>query len=357
MLDSAERTRFRRQLISWFDRNQRDLPWRKNRTRYRIWVSEIMLQQTQVVTVVDYFQRFIERFTDVSSLATAKEAEVLKLWEGLGYYRRARQMHAAAQQIVKEHGGRFPDQFDAVLALPGIGRYSAGAILSIADNQPLPIVEGNTIRVYSRLMNFTEDVTKTAGQKALWSFAESLVTQHRPGDLNQALMELGSEVCTKSSPNCVACPVSNHCLAFQQGQPEELPNKGTKRTQYEALYQTAVVIERKGRFVVRLCGPDEHWSGLWDFPRFTLPASPSHNRPQLICNETEKRTGLRVEVETPFLNLKHAVTRFRIELECFRSVTVSGRLRSHANFKWVSPEELADLAMSVTGRKIVKQIL
>ena len=357
MLDSAERTRFRRQLISWFDQNQRDLPWRSNRTRYRIWVSEIMLQQTQVVTVIDYYQRFIKRFPDVSSLAAATEAEVLKLWEGLGYYRRARQMHAAAQQIVREHGGRFPDQFDSVLALPGIGRYSAGAILSIADDQPLPIVEGNTIRVYSRLMNFTDDVTNGAGQKALWAFAESLVTKHRPGDLNQALMELGSEVCTKVSPNCIACPVSNHCLAFQQGQPEDLPNKGTKRTQYEDLYQTAVVIERKGRLVVRQCGPDEHWSGLWDFPRFTLPSDPSHDSLHRIATETHKRTGLRVEIEGPFMKLKHAVTRFRIELECFRAVSVSGRLRSNANLKWVSPEELGELAMSVTGRKIVRKIM
>lgn len=357
MLDNAERARFRRQLLTWFDQNQRDLPWRKNRTRYRIWVSEIMLQQTQVVTVIDYFQRFIKRFPNVSSLAEANEAEVLRHWEGLGYYRRARQMHAAAQQIVAQHDGIFPDQFDEVLALPGIGRYSAGAILSIADDQPLPIVEGNTVRVYSRLMNFTENVSKAAGQKTLWAFAEALITPHRPGDLNQALMELGSEVCTKSSPQCVACPVSNHCVAFQQGQPEDLPNKGSRRKRYESLYQTAVVIERKGRFVVRLCGPDEHWSGLWDFPRFTLTSIDAQDTLHQIVLETHNKTGLKVELEKPFLKLKHAVTRFRIDLECFRATSVSGRLRATPTLKWVSAKELSELAMSATGRKIAKQII
>ncbi|MDG2104993.1 MAG: A/G-specific adenine glycosylase [Pirellulaceae bacterium] len=357
MQDSSDRTRFRQRLLAWFDKHQRDLPWRKNRTRYRIWVSEIMLQQTQVVTVIDYFQRFIKRFPTVKSLAAAEESEVLKFWEGLGYYRRARQMHAAAIQIVKQHNGRFPDNFDEVLALPGIGRYSAGAILSIADDQPLPILEGNTVRVYARLMNFQEDVTKSASQKSLWAFADTLVTRKRPGDLNQALMELGSEICNKNTPQCMKCPVASFCLSLQRGDPRQLPNKGTKRVRYEALHQIVIVIQRRKRYAIRLCGPDEHWTGLWDFPRFTANTGDIADKLKQVTQETKQRTGLSVQLGAPFLNLKHAVTRYRIELDCYHAVSVEGRLRAQQDLRWASLDELHELAMSVTGRKIVRHLM
>jgi len=354
---SAERSRFRRQLLKWFDENQRDLPWRKRKTRYRIWVSEIMLQQTQVVTVVDYYLRFMKRFPNVRKLAEADEADVLKLWEGLGYYRRARQLHAAAKIIVLQHAGKFPDAFQQVLALPGIGRYTAGAILSIADNKPLPIVEGNTIRVYSRLQNFQDDVTSTSGQAFLWDFAETLVTRNRPGDLNQALMELGSEICSVKSPRCLLCPVKNHCLSLQQGAPESLPNKGQRKIAYQDLHQAAVVIRRQGKFAVRLCGPDEHWTGLWDFPRVTLAEDRAHSEKlRLVKDLIEKQTGLRVQLDRPFKQIKHAVTRFRIRLECYQATGVTGRLKSGKHLRWVNSYELGELAMSVTGRKIASSL-
>ena len=316
-----------------------------------------MLQQTQVVTVIDYFRRFIKRFPTVRQLAEADPAEVLKIWEGLGYYRRARQMHMAAKKIVDEHGGKFPSTFDQVLALPGIGRYTAGAILSIADDRPLPVVEGNTIRVYSRLMNFQQDVKDSNGQKVLWGFAESLVTSHRPGDLNQALMELGSKICTVKSPACTSCPVSSHCLALLNGDPIQLPNKGNTKTKYEDLHQAAVVIERKGRYVVRLCGPDEHWTGLWDFPRVTIPKG--RDKTELvrqIVDRVQKQTGLTVFVDHPFTKIKHAVTRFRISLGCYQANDVTGRLKSSRNLQWVSIEELSKLPMNVTGRKIADHL-
>jgi A/G-specific adenine glycosylase len=353
MQDPAERSRFRRRLLAWFDRQQRDLPWRKQRTRYRIWVSEIMLQQTQVVTVIDYFQRFVTRFPSVRHLAAAEESEVLKLWEGLGYYRRARQMHAAAGLIMSRHAGRFPDTLDEVLALPGIGRYTASAILSIADDQPLPVLEGNTLRVYSRLLNWQEDVTRSASQRHLWDFAASLVSRHRPGDLNQALMELGSEVCVTGQPRCLLCPVARHCVAFREGQPERLPHKGNSGLRYEDLHQAAVVIGRNGRFVMRLCGPGEHWTGLWDFPRYTLNGEDAVSQ---ITGQVHRQTGLSVNLDSPYQQLRHAVTRFRIRLDCYHARQIRGRLRSSDSLRWVPAEELASLAMSVTGRQIARTL-
>ncbi|MEC7429983.1 MAG: A/G-specific adenine glycosylase, partial [Planctomycetota bacterium] len=194
--NASIQVKLRQNLLDWFDSHQREMPWRSEKSLYRVWVSEIMLQQTQVVTVIPYFERFVERFPDVGSLAEADESTVLTFWEGLGYYRRARLLHQAAKTIVSDFEGEFPKSFGAVLGLPGIGRYTAGAILSIADNQTLPILEGNTIRVHARLAGVTGDVQKSGTQKSLWSLATSVVDPERPGDLNQALMELGSEVCT-----------------------------------------------------------------------------------------------------------------------------------------------------------------
>ena len=311
-----------------------------------------MLQQTQVVTVIDYYKRFLKRFPTVKKLAAAELDQVLKLWEGLGYYRRARQMHAAAQQIVTLHKGQFPDSLDEVLALPGIGRYTAQAILSIADDQPLSVLEGNTIRVYTRLMNFQQDVTRSASQNQLWDFADSLVTKNRPGDLNQALMELGSQICHVKSPACLLCPVNAHCLALQNGDPESLPNKGTKKTKYESVTQVAVVMQRQNKVLVRLCQPGEHWSGLWDFPRITANESNVSEIVELVRDQT----GLTVSLDKPFLMLKHAVTRYRITLHCFHATRIQGRTSKQASLRWLPVDELQQLAMSTTGRKIAEQL-
>lgn len=313
-----------------------------------------MLQQTQVITVIDYFNRFMTRFPNVAALAKASESDVLKMWEGLGYYRRARQLHATARIIADQYRGRFPDNFKQVLALPGIGRYTASAILSIADDQPLPVLEGNTMRVYSRLLDFSGDVTGKPGQEQLWCFAEDLVTKHRPGDLNQALMELGSEICHVRSPQCTACPVQRHCLAFQQGDPESLPNKGNNRTRYESLRQAAVVIRRRDQVVVRLCGPGEHWAGLWDFPR--VPVS-DQAAGRSVTNGIKQQTGLTVQIDQPFMSTRHAVTRFRIQLDCFHAIRFSGRLRQSSAVRWIPVKQLGDLPMSTTGRKIADQLI
>ena len=205
--NAAWMAQFRRRILAWFRRNARDLPWRRTRDPYAIWVSEIMLQQTQVVTVIGYFERFLAAFPSIADLAAADEQQVLRLWEGLGYYRRARQLHAAARVIVAEHQGRFPRDPEQIRALPGIGRYTAGAIASIGWDAREPILEANTIRVFSRLLAYRGDPQKNAGQQRLWEFAAGVLPKKDTGLFNQALMELGSEICTPRGPLCDQCPV------------------------------------------------------------------------------------------------------------------------------------------------------
>lgn len=351
----AQRRSFSRKLLAWFCRTARDLPWRRTKDLYAIWVSEIMLQQTQVATVVPYYHRFMARFPDVRSLALADEQQVLRLWEGLGYYRRARQLHAAAQQVAQQHAGRFPTTYAAVRSLPGIGRYTAGAILSIGLDARLPILEANTIRVLSRLAAYRGDPPSSAGQKFLWSLAETLLPARNCGTFNQALMELGSEVCTSRAPACDACPVAMYCRARAHRLVEQIP-RPAKRTNYEEVREIAVVVRRGRRVLVRQCQPGERWAGLWDFPRF------AGARDEIVAN-VAALTGLHVEPTERLATLKHGVTRFRITLDCYEATTRSTRIQKRREscpappLRWVLPAELADFPLSVTGRKLAQLLL
>ena len=351
-LDSRAKTSLRRKLLKWFDANQRDLPWRKNKTAYRIWVSEIMLQQTQVVTVIAYYKRFLKRFPTVKKLAAAKESEILKLWEGLGYYRRARQLHAAAKVVVEQHGGKFPTDFDDVLALAGIGRYTAGAILSISGDQRLPILEGNTIRVFSRLMLLDGDTTSRESQNSLWAFSEGLLPRKRAGDFNQALMELGSEICKRRNPLCTDCPVRLHCAARAHHRQADIP-RPKKPPKYEEISEAVIVVRQNDKVLMRLCGEEERWAGLWDFPRFQVTSRAAEAQ---LSNDLYDATGLSTEVKNNRQTIKHAVTRFRITLDCFCSTDITGKLKKATAYQWVATEALAELPLSMTGRKVAKLI-
>jgi A/G-specific adenine glycosylase len=338
--------------LAWFRCHARDLPWRQTKDLYAIWVSEIMLQQTQVATVVPYYDRFLAEFPDVVSLAAAKEQQVLRFWEGLGYYRRARQMHAAAQQVVREHSGRFPATFDAVRSLPGIGRYTAGAILSIGLDERLPILEANTIRVLSRLSAYRGEVTTAAGQRHLWSLAETLLPAHECGAFNQALMELGSEICTPRSPACDVCPVAIHCRAHADRLVQQIPAPA-RRMRYEEVTEVAIIVRDGRRVLVRQCQPGERWAGLWDFPRFAGEATAAPER-------VAEMTGIRASLGRLLTTLKHGVTRFRITLQCYEATCSDRARRNHKNsvansaVRWVHPDELAELPLSVTGRKLAQ---
>jgi len=349
---AALRRDFCRRLLGWFRRAARDLPWRRTSDLYAIWVSEIMLQQTQVATVVPYYHRFLAKFPDVVSLAQADEQQVLRLWEGLGYYRRARQLHSAAQHVVREHAGRFPATYDEVRSLPGIGRYTAGAILSIGLGARLPILEANTIRVLCRLEAYRGDPASTEGQKHLWSLAETLLPAGECGAFNQALMELGSGICTPKAPACDACPVAMHCQARAQRLVNQIPSPA-KRTKYEAVREVAVVVRRGQRVLVRQRQPGERWAGLWDFPRF---AGTVESAPQRVA----ELAGVQIMLGRHLTTLKHGVTRFRITLECYEATCATNKMRprEHASasaaVRWVSAGELANLPLSVTGRKLAQ---
>ena len=341
---------FRRSAKTWYARNQRNLPWRAARDPYRIWISEVMLQQTQVETVKGYYARFLDRFPTVQSLAAADETEVLRYWEGLGYYRRARQLHAAAQQIVVQHNGQFPTTLDEVRRLKGIGRYTAGAILSIAFDQRQPIVEANTVRLYARLTAMEIDPRSSAGQTQLWDFAERILPRRDVGLFNQAMMEIGSLVCVPKKPDCDACPLRRFCPTAAHGWQQRIP-MGTKKTKYEAVEETAVAVIHNQSVLVRACGDDERWAGLWDFPRCALQSAPSD-----VVAEVRRQTGITADIGPPALVIKHAVTRFRITLTCHHATYVRGRLRPADTCRWASRSMLDELPLSVTGRKIAASI-
>jgi A/G-specific adenine glycosylase len=358
-LDSKWKQSFRRRLVAWYANHKRDLPWRKSQDPYRVWVSEVMLQQTTVAAVKPYFERFITQFPTVEKLAAADESQVLRLWEGLGYYRRARGLHGAAKQVVAEHGSEFPRDVATLQTLPGIGRYTAGAIASIAYGLRAPILEANTIRLLARLLAYPDDPTKSVGQKLLWATAEEILPRTEVAHFNQALMELGSLVCTPVNLKCEACPVSQLCGAFRASLQNEIPKAGAKQ-KFTDLREAAVVVKKNGQLLVRQCGASERWAGLWDFPRFEIVSEgPLFVREELAIKVREQ-TGIAIEPGNLLTTIKHGVTRYRITLDCYAATFSSGKLTSDKNARWIRPTELSELPLSTTGRKLgnlVKNII
>ena len=312
-----------------------------------------MLQQTQVETVRKHYDRFLEAFPTLKDLAAADEQQVLKQWEGLGYYRRARSLHAGARRVVEEHNGKVPDDLEALLRLPGVGRYTAGAIRSIAFDRPAPILEANTVRLFSRLIAYRGDATSSEGQNRLWELAEALLPQRNASQFNQALMELGSLVCTPKKPDCPACPARDLCRAHLDGVVDRL-GPTTKRIKATDLVEAAVVVHHRGRVLMRLCGDRERWSGMWDFPRFEIDSESASHLQKEITDKVSAQTGVRCKEPEQFHTLKHVVTRFKIRLECYRAQRTGGRVTHGA--MWLTPEEVDERPLSVTARKIAKLI-
>jgi A/G-specific adenine glycosylase len=347
---AAWKRQFRRKLLAWYERHARDLEWRRSRDPYRVWVSEVMLQQTQVATVADYFPRFVAAFPTIESLAAAPEEDVLRLWEGLGYYRRARQLHTAAKKIVAEHRGRFPRDIEAVRNLPGIGRYTAGAVLSIAFDQRQPILEANTLRLLSRLIALRVDPRSKLGEGVLWKFAEELLPRTGSSKFNQSLMELGSLVCTPRSPACERCPVVSLCPTHHQGWQELIPLPKFK-SPTQAVQEVLLVVRRGRQILLRQRQAEERWAGMWDFPRYPLESAKGPWIDE-IAEKLAATTGVRAAIGKPLTTIKHGVTRFRITLDCHWAECVSAPRRLPTAVRWLRPAQLADYPLSMTGRKV-----
>ena len=312
-----------------------------------------MLQQTQVATVAAYFVRFLNAFPTIAALAGAEEQEVLRLWEGLGYYRRAQQLHRAARKIVAEHGGVFPRDAESVRRLPGIGRYTAGAILSIAFDVREPILEANTSRLFTRLVGYRGDPASGSGQRLLWDVAEAVLPRRNVGLFNQALMELGSMVCTPRQPRCDQCPVALLCRARELASQGEIP-AAKRKPPPEARREAAVVVSRKGRVLLIRCAEGGRWAGLWDFPRFAVHAHDAKSLPRELIENVRRWTGVTIALGDRCTTLKHGVTRFRITLECYRAEYVSGSISAGeaAEARWVRPDELDRYPLNVTARRL-----
>lgn len=310
--------RVRRELAAWYERGHRRLPWRDDPEPYRVLVSELMLVQTTVAAVVPYFHRFLTQFPTVEALANADDADVLKAWEGLGYYRRARQLHEAARVILRDHAGVVPDDPEALRALPGVGRYIAGAILSFAFDRPAPIVEANTQRVLARLLAWGDDLKTSSSQARLWEAAERLVPLEGAGQFNQALMELGATVCVPKDPMCLVCPLSPDCRARELGLQDVLPLKSAKAPPLVVVESCALVTDPQGRFLVVRRGPGGLWDGFWEFPTVHVsgadPALRSFGEPVALAEGVRRLTGVRARVGPSVRTVRFGVTKHRVEL-------------------------------------------
>ncbi len=333
-------------LLAWYGVARRDLPWRRTADPYRIWVSEIMLQQTQVATVIPYYERFLRRFPDVCALAAANLDEMLALWQGLGYYARARHLHAAARIVCERHGGQLPADPGALRALPGIGEYTAGAIASIAYGVRTPAIDGNVVRVLCRLTDESRPPASKDAKAALREHALALLPNDGAGALNQALMELGATVCTPGMPDCVRCPVREHCLAHARGTQTQRP-LAVPRPQVPVRDLATAVIEREGRLLIVRRVPSGLLGGLWETPGSDLPEGVSSAK--AATEALGALLGMNIRVGEHLATIRHAYTHFRVVVRAYRCQAVGeprpGGLWDACH--WLAPGELD--AYGLTG--------
>jgi A/G-specific adenine glycosylase len=353
-------------LLAWFSENARDLPWRRTRDPYAIWVSEIMLQQTQVKTVLPFWERWMRELPTIESVARARSHKIHKLWEGLGYYTRVRNLQRAAQLILQKHDGEFPKWFEDILALPGIGRYTVGAISSIAFNLPTPILDGNVMRVLTRIFGISENPREKETNQRLWHISEELVlrsnnkTQNSKfacSHLNQSLMELGALVCMPRNPRCGACPAKKLCVAFKHDRVAELPNLG-KREKATARTFVAFVIERNGHFLVRRRPDGVVNAHLWEFPNVEILSDKRDERDangHASLARAARTLGLEYHNATPICTIKHSITRYRMTLDAFRiELKKTPRIPDGA---WLSHAKLDSLPFTSAHRKILSALI
>ena len=338
----------REPLLAWFARNRRDLPWRSNRTPYRVLVSEVMLQQTRVETVIPYFRRFLRRFPSLRALAGASVDDVLKAWEGLGYYRRARNLHRLASVVAERHGGRLPDTREALAALPGMGTYTSAAVASLAFGRDAAVVDGNVRRVLARL-HALKSATPTRWQ----ALADARLPAGRSAEFNEAMMELGATVCLPRKPRCGLCPLRPSCRGFRHGDPAAFPAARTPGRIPHYVVGAAVTLDRRGRVLIARRRDDAMLGGLWEFPGGKV--EPGETLPECIRRELIEEMGVTVAVGRPLVVVRHAYSHFTIELHAHLCAVESGRPRPiHCSaVAWIDPADAGDRAFSRADLRIL----
>ena len=344
-------SRISSRLLSWYDKNKRTLPWRvAHADPYMVWVSEIMLQQTRVETVIPYFEKWMRLFPNARSLADSSEHEILNAWEGLGYYGRARNLHKAAKIVMNQHNGELPRDLDKLRKLPGIGRYTLGAIASIAFDMKVPALDGNIRRVYARLFDVAEPADSPEGEMLLWKLAAKHLPKGRAGDYNQALMDLGATVCLPKDPRCLICPLKGLCKARKNGTPEQRPVFKPKKSVPHYIHAAGVMLKR-GRVLLALRPSKGLLGGMWEFPNGRVGGDPAKDLPRAL------KTGynLKVQRKEPMGFVQHAYTHFKVTVHAFRCDLLSSP--SDRNLKWISVKALEDYPMGKIDRQIARKIM
>ena len=346
----VEPEQFSRRILEWFEcHGRKDLPWQINPTPYRVWVSEIMLQQTQVATVIPYFEKFIGRFPDITSLAQAAQDEVLHYWSGLGYYARARNLHKAAQAVVERHQGTFPLTFDEVEALPGIGRSTAGAILSLGAGQSWPILDGNVKRVLARCFAVEGWPGQSAVLKSLWRLSERYTPNQSTAAYNQAMMDMGATVCTRSSPRCEQCPLVSFCQACANGEQSRYPGSKPRRNQPVKSVQMLLVRNPQGELLLEQRPPSGIWGGLWCFPECALEDDPNH--------WIEQRYGLKVGEVVKKNPFRHTFSHFHLDIHPVETALVGGKLEvMERAYVWYNDTNAKRLGIPAPVERLIKDL-
>ena len=355
LIQDFRKTEFQQDLISWFRKEQRDLPWRKDKDPYKIWVSEIMLQQTRVDTVIPYFYRFIEKFPTPKHLAYADEQEVLKVWEGLGYYSRARNLQSAVKEVVENYDCKVPNDKKELSNLKGVGPYTTGAILSIAYNQPEPAVDGNVMRVMSRIFSIWEDISKVKTRKLFESVVKNIISTEYPSDFNQALMELGAIVCTPTSPSCLLCPVREYCCAFHEGVQEDLPVKAKKKPPKE-IYLNAVVLMNEEDKVLIQKRPDKGLlANLWEFPNYEIvdEFDPHEQTKQYMKEQFQ----LSINDIRYLTTVKHVFSHLVWNISVYKGSTTGNVINDQPSCLFVDLGELKNYPFPVSYQKIIQEVM
>ena len=344
----------RQALLNWYGEQGRDLPWRRNRDPYAIWISEIMLQQTQVKTVLPYYQRWLELFPTVMALAQAEQQTVLKAWEGLGYYARARNLHKTAQLIVERHDGVFPEALDDAIALPGIGRTTAGGILSAAYNLPLAILDGNVKRVLARLIALPKPPAKAI--KELWQLSEQILDPQQPRDFNQAIMDLGATLCTRHRPSCLLCPWQTYCVAYRQNLQSELPMTESRAPLPHKQIGVAVIYDSDGRILIDRRKQEGLLGGLWEFPGGKI--EPNETFEDCVRREIKEELDIEIEVIDPLIVIDHTYSHFKVTLNVFNCSHISGEPKPLEcdEIKWVTLDEIDNYPFPKANAQIIAAI-